>query len=341
MKQERAAAIAAQKKTLRTFRVLDENICLLNYHADYGLPAMLSSGSSSILGMVRFLQRYLHTAGQLPLRSGGGCSTFNTIAPDGTVFMGRNFDYKEARCLVVWTHPKNAYRSVSMVNQNHLIHSDLARARRHLRVLGAPYASMDGVNEKGLCVAVLELRAKPTSQKTGKPPIVTTVAVRGMLDTCATVEEALAFLEKYDMNDLLGSCYHYQISDADGYSAIVEYVDGKMYVIRQKEKGEPLKVTNFFLTPNENAEIKGKDRFDIMDCALQKTPSMTEEQCMKLLGSAKACFRSRYKVFFVKTLWSAVYNLTERSMLLSAKADYSRQYRFYADQPGKVEIVKG
>ena len=340
MKIERAAAFAAQQRTLNAFRVLDENICLLDYRADYGLPEMLASNSSSLFKTVRTLQKYLHAPVRLPLYRKGGCSTFNTVAPDGTVFMGRNFDYKEARCLVVWTHPEDGYKSVAMVNQNHLLHNDLAHARHRMRVLAAPYASMDGVNEKGLCIAILQVHGR-TRQRTGRPQTVTTVAVRAILDTCATVDEAIAIFEKYDMNDLLGSCYHYQISDADGNSAIGEYVDDKMYVIRQEEKGEPLKVTNFFLTPCDHYVKTGRDRFAIMDKALTENPSLTEEQCMKLLEDAKAYYRSKYKVYFVKTLWSAVYNLTERSMLLSAKADYSRQYRFYADQPGKVEIVKG
>ena len=66
MNKERKAAVAAIKKTLGTFRVLDENICLMDYHADYGLPGMLSAGKSSILSMARHLQRQLHAPGCVP-----------------------------------------------------------------------------------------------------------------------------------------------------------------------------------------------------------------------------------------------------------------------------------
>lgn len=35
-------------------------------------------------------------------------------------------------------------------------------------ILAVPYGSVDGVNEKGLSVSVLELQTEPTNQETGK-----------------------------------------------------------------------------------------------------------------------------------------------------------------------------
>lgn len=342
MNKERAAAIAAKKKTLESFRVLDENICLLDYHADYGLPVILASGKKSIFSLARLFQRQIHAPGSMSkhMRCKGGCSTFNARTPEGQIIMGRNFDYKLSKCLVVWTHPENGYKSMAVVNQNHLLHKDLARTRRRLRAMAAPYTSMDGVNEKGLAIAILMLITKPTKQNNGKPPITVVAAVRGILDTCATVEEAIAFLDKYAMHDLLGSCYHYQITDAQGNSAIVEYVDGQMHVIRQKEKEESLKLTNFFLTPGGKSREKGRDRFEKMGCALQEKPVMTEREAMGLLESVKVYFQSKYKIYYIGTLWSAVYNCTNRTMLLSANGDYSRVYRLSVDEPLKAVRIK-
>ena len=68
---------------------------------------------------------------------------------------------------------------------------------------------MDGVNEKGLAAAVLMLPGeRPPEPDTGRTPIQTTLAVRLVLDRAATVDEALALLERYEMHHAIGSAFH-------------------------------------------------------------------------------------------------------------------------------------
>jgi hypothetical protein len=266
-----------------------------------------------------------------------GHASIRITTPEGKVIMGRNFDFKDARCLVVWTHPENGYRSMAVCNQNLMMYADVRRSRRGLRALGAPYTSMDGVNEKGLACAILELLGKPTKQQTGKTPITTSVALRGVLDNCATVDEAVEFMKKYDMHDLLGACYHYFFTDETGQSAIVEYMDHEMYVYRQEKPDESLKLTNFYITPGGKCREKGRDRYEKMECALHESPVMSENDAMDVLRSCEVYFRSKYKVFMIGTLWSAVYNCTDRSMLLCAGRDYSNKYRLQLDKPCEAE----
>ena len=112
--------------------------------------------------------------------------------------------------------------------------------------LATPYAPLDGINEKGLTVAVLRIGDEPTNQDTGKVDIMTTTAIRLMLDKAADVEEALALLEQYDMHSSAGACYHFQISDARGKSVVVEYVDNEYEVIPAENNYQM--VTNFLLS---------------------------------------------------------------------------------------------
>ena len=339
MNENKALARETRKKTLQTLRELDEHIMLLDYHCDYDLPGMLAAGKKTALGVARFLQKQIRSPrlAANPLCGHGGCSTFNVRTPEGKVIMGRNFDFKDARCLVVWTHPENGYRSMAVCNQNLMMYADVRRSRRGLRALGAPYTSMDGVNEKGLACAILELLGKPTKQQTGKTPITTSVALRGVLDNCATVDEAVEFMKKYDMHDLLGACYHYFFTDETGQSAIVEYMDHEMYVYRQEKPDESLKLTNFYITPGGKCREKGRDRYEKMECALHESPVMSENDAMDVLRSCEVYFRSKYKVFMIGTLWSAVYNCTDRSMLLCAGRDYSNKYRLQLDKPCEAE----
>lgn len=61
------------------------------------------------------------------------------------------------------------------------------------------------------------------------------------MDKAATVDEAIALLENFDMNSVIGFAHHFAIADASGKSVAVEWVDGKMYVCETKV------LTNFYV----------------------------------------------------------------------------------------------
>ena len=82
---------------------------------------------------------------------------------------------------------------------------------------------MDGMNEKGVSIAVLTLDSEPTYQQTGKPTITPTLAIRLVLDHAATTAEAVALLREYDMFASGGRDYHFYITDASGDGRVVEY----------------------------------------------------------------------------------------------------------------------
>ena len=345
VKSERQLAIEKREATLSTLKQIDDNLWTMVYKSSYGLDKLLKNGSRGIMDAVKHLQREVKMNGVVPdpQKDGFACSTFNAETPEGDYIFGRNFDYKAAPCLVCWTSPENGYKSVSVVDTTFFIHGTkyfpMAKAKKHLRAMGAPYTSMDGINEKGFSCAVLEIKSKSTKQSTGKTPIITTVAIRAALDKCATVDEAIELFASYDMQDLLGINYHYQLADANGTSAIIEYVDNRMVVIRQDENKKNLMVTNYFLTEGgDNHDGRGYDRYELIEKTLkEKNGKITEDEAMDLLSEVKLHYRHKLG-HMVIALWSAVYNCNERSMLLCAGMDYSKKYKFYVDKPG--EIIK-
>lgn len=86
-----------------------------------------------------------------------------------------------------------------------------------------PFASLDGINEKGVSIAVLTLDSLPTRQNSGKPKINTSLAIRLVLDRAASTQEAVDLLGSYDMVAMAGRDYHFFINDASGDSRVVEY----------------------------------------------------------------------------------------------------------------------
>lgn len=333
-------------ETMSTFRQLDDNIWLLEYKSDYGLDKMLSKGVSSIMDAVIFLQQQLKLPlAPNPTHSGFACSTFNAKNPQGDVIFGRNFDYKAAPTVICWTAPENGYKSLSVIDSTFFLHGtkylSLKKHSDSLRVMGAPYMAMDGINEKGFACGVLEIKSKATKQKTGKKPIITTVALRAVLDKCATVDEAIDLFASYDMHDSLFINYHYQLVDANGTSALIEYVDNKMHVIRQKKEGDSLILTNYFLTPGgDNHDGRGYDRYERIEKKLTLSDGiLTEDEAMTLLSECVLDYQHPLLKHQVITLWSSVYNCTEKSMLICAGMDYSKKYKCNIDNPGEVTVI--
>ena len=337
----------AKEKTLSSLTQLDNNVWTLVYANDYGLDELLEKGVGTIMDAVLFLQKKVRTAIMPnPTHGGFACSTFNAKNAEGQYLFGRNFDYKKAPCTVCWTAPEKGYKSVSIIDTTFFIHGtehfSLKNSKKHQRVLGAPYMAMDGINEKGFSIGVLEIKSKATKQQTGKKPIITTVAIRAALDKCATVDEALELFSSYDMHDSIFINYHYQLADAEGNSAIIEYVDNKMHIIRQEKKDDCLALTNYFLTEGgDNHDGRGYDRYCRIKKRLKQADGViSENDAMQLLSDCTLNYKHPQLGHQVITLWSAVYNCTEKSMLLCAGMDYDKKYRFSVDKPGEFTVVE-
>ena len=330
--------------TLQSLRRLDQTLWMLTFQGDYGLDELLRKGVKGLPGLVLYAQRYFRAPVLLRNPGSFGCSTFFARTPAEQVLLGRNFDYKESLALAVWTAPKDGYRSLSVTLGSFLLYGmkwqRLERAGFPLRLMGAAYTCMDGINEKGLAVAVLEIKAKPTAQKRGKTPITTPIALRAILDRCATVEEAIKLLDGFDMQDLIFACYHYQICDAAGGSAVVEYVDGQMHVYQRQPDAQQC-LTNFFLTPcGDNRKEMGRDRYANMEERLSACGGViTEAAAMDLLEKNKLYYHHKWMPHMVATVWSAVYNCTERTMTLCAGMNYETAYHFRLDRPGEAEVL--
>ena len=130
-----------------------------------------------------------------------GCSAFCTQGTDGHTLMGRNYDFKnDTSAMLVYCTPKDGYASVAFAALDNInANTPDASMAKKLATLTAPFICLDGMNEKGVSIAVLTLDSDPTYQQTGKPMIATTLAIRLVLDRAATTAEAVELLSKYDM----------------------------------------------------------------------------------------------------------------------------------------------
>ena len=249
-----------------------------------------------------------------------GCSAFCAKGENGYYF-GRNFDWYNCNALIVEAHPNSGYSSISTVNTDFIgLGSNILSD--NVLTLAAIYAPLDGMNEKGLCVSVNMIEDNESvNQKTNKPDITTTTAVRLLLDNAADVDEAIELLGQYDLHASKGLTVHFAVADANGKCVAIEYLNGEMIVT------ETPVVTNFYFAEG-NKKGKGTqqshERYDILMQTLSDKNIFTADDVMNALESV-----SKHNYHDGETTeWSAVFNQTTGEAVYCHRENYGKKYTF-------------
>lgn len=303
---------------------LENGLSAVKFSGDSGFDEFLSrGGASSDAEVVAFLSEKVSAGvsfGGMPF----GCSTISTVDPAGNYIFGRNFDWNSCNAMIVHSVPENGYASISTVNTDFINMSGLKLSNLpdKTQAVICMYAPLDGMNEKGLAVSVNMIQdSSSISQNTGKPDITTTTAIRLLLDKAANVDEAIDLLNKYDVHASMGFMMHMALSDTNGRSAVVEYVENKMVVT------ETPVVTNFYLAEGEKHGIgtaQSHERYDILMKALSENKSMSMENVRDALDSvSKHNFGE-----FESTEWSAVFNQSTGEVHYYHRENYDTRYTF-------------
>ena len=289
---------------------LEGGLSSATVEGDYRLDEFLRGGAESDRGVVRFLLE------------GAGCSTIQLPGKDGGFFFGRNFDWNRCDALILTTRPESGYASISTVNTDFIkAGTGIPFLSEELLLKAAVYAPLDGMNEKGLCVSVNMIQDSATiDQRTGKPGLTTTTAIRAMLDKAATTDEALGLLSRYDMHASLGYMVHFAIADAHGKSVAVEYIDGRMSVVET-----PI-LTNFYVSEGKKYGIGTKqshERFSI----LQGHVGNSAESGADVAGILESVSKHNFNEF-ESTEWSVVFDQKALTATYYHRERYGKQWTF-------------
>lgn len=323
-------------KTLKSFRKIpDIPLYSLDYSADYQLERLLGMGCGTDSEFAGNVCKILLNGLPVKIRPEGACSTFVAATPGSDRLFARNFDYKTGMAMMVKAAPKNGYRSLALSNLGHIGFDKNNVPEKNLiyrfRTLASVYSPLDGMNEKGFAVAVNTAVEQITHQDTGKTKVMTTLAIRMLLDKAADVEEGIRILKNVDMNSSGKIGYHFQMADRKGDSAVIEYIDNKMVVIRKETEDSCFCLTNFTVsTVDKNGT--GKERFEIIENSLKKNNSvMSVKAAMNLLDKAQMDGHRYYEpghmYYDSKTQWSVIYNLSKCTATISVGSDYSRCFK--------------
>ena len=327
-----------RQQTMESLTKISSNFYMVNYLNDYYLPDLLKFNNKDASDLVKFAYQKFGTEYDFDIQkltSGFACSSFNVLNNENSNLFGRNFDYGSSPTIILWTQPKTGYKSISFIHGRFLGINDESNIIKD-RLLLTPYAPMDGMNELGLAISVLLLSNKSTHQTNPElTDITTSVIIRGILDTCANLEEAINFFTKFNVHDAIeGNSFHFMITDAYGNSAVIEYVNNVMKIIKPsdiKNVNNYLYVTNFYLSPDSGSSSQmGYDRYLILEKYLNvKDIKMEWYNAMELLDKAKMGI----------TLWSNVYDTNNSTVITAIRRDYSILYEFNIFNPMQ-KIIK-
>lgn len=320
---------------------------------DYYFDQFLAEGgASSDQELISFITNSIGK-GLIPLNieeSSISCSSFTAVTEEGDRVFGRNYDFDKTNTAIVYTKPGNGrHASVSTVDLQFLgIDPDtgVTGLADKFLCLAAPYAPLDGVNDAGVSCGIYMTyqgaETVPTDQQTDKPDITSTTMLRLILDYASTVDEAIELVEKYDLHDSAGTSYHYMVADAQGNSAILEWVAGtdqtdndgtarQLNVIRNDPEQNYQCITNFILTPGyyeEGDDMGGKDRYDLLTSTLEEmNGTVADDQAamdvLSLVGRRTWVVEGDHTQG--TTVHSVVYNLTDKTALWVGNEHYGEE----------------
>lgn len=320
-----------------TIKRLGDDLWYMEFDGDYGFDGYIERGGSATDGeMAVYITEFLTKGFYKPDTAvtadtpGVRCSTLAARDAAGAQLFGRNFDWDDCAAVIVKTVPRHGYASLSTVNLDFLgfgedFTPDADMQSRFL-TLAAAYVPLDGMNEKGLCVADLVIEAEglePTHQDTALPDLTTVGAIRLLLDRAATTDEAVALLGQFDMNSSANMVHHLSISDASGKSVVVEYIGSEMTVT------ETDTVTNFILAQGEyygagSDNSMSSERYDTLKALLAESGGVLGRDGVLSALRAVSCGELNRGL----TQWSVVYDKTALTLDFYHRENYSSALTF-------------
>jgi len=307
-------------RSLSSIKQIDDyGMFQMTYHGDYGFDGFLKVGASSDGEIEAYVTKHLLKGLPIDLGiTGGGCTAFVVRDENGDVLFGRNFDFPYSPSMQLVTHPATGYASVSTVNLSFAgygqgnLPSGLNFSS--FLALAGPYLPFDGMNEKGLAMALLAVPKSSPPYDASKVTLNTTASIRLVLDKAATVDEAVALLRQYNIYFSADVDSHFLIADATGRSVLVEYYNGALQTVTTPD---PYQIASNFIAYNGVNIGEGYsefERYDAVKAAIDSNGGhLNQAQAVSLLAQVGGRLNGEDRL-----QWSVVYNLTKLSGVIFA-----------------------
>ena len=309
--------------TLNSLEQVDDYpLYTMRYHGEYDQQPVSKIDN-------RALWEHLQLTATTIQQLAWACSLFAALGEDEDMQFGRNFDWDYSPALLLFIQPQDGYASVSMVDIAYLGFGD-ARAhgltelplKERSALLDAPYLPFDGMNEHGLAVGMAAVPSGEMKSKPSKETIGSLMVIRNMLDYARNVDEAIAILGSYNIDFEGGPAIHYLIADPSGRAALVEFYQGEMIVIPNKE---PWHQATNFLRAGAGESPEGRCwRYDRISERLSASRGkLTAQEAMELLADVSQ----------EETQWSIVYGISESGVNVVMGRNYRQVPTYQLGNP--------
>ena len=313
-------------RTLSSLKMMEgTNLYTMEFFSDYRFDEFLRTGANNNSEYYNYVNNIIDESLDIGVEntpSDNACSAFTFKDKNLNRYLGRNYDYRVNPVMLIVTSPDNAYKSISTVNLNCLgFNVEKAPKTFDLKLFGAPYFPTDGVNEKGISISVLQVNFSRKHKNDAKKTIGVYAVNRLVLDYADSIDKAVELIDEYNLYFDSSMMAHFFIADSKGSSALIEFVDGETYVIKNDRNYQV--ASNFnnteevfdsdgYVYPDEykdwltnssvsayDSEYSGYVRYDFMlDTLYNSSGILSEDDAFKLLENVASPSKLQYSVVY-------------------------------------------
>jgi Acyl-coenzyme A:6-aminopenicillanic acid acyl-transferase len=270
------------------------------------------------------------------------CSSFTVLNSQGHAILGYNNDGDYHPIMLLFTDPSDGYASVSIVDLGGSIpgftkkFTPFDSDRNRSLLLYAPYSAQTGMNEMGLAVSTMVDPSGDWSIDPEKETLGAAEARRFILDHAKDVEEAITLLSQYNVSYTGTSVSHLLVADSSGHSALLEWVDGEMKVMRNQnpwqvstnfrvygaQKQIDSYISDYYTWGNIAGDSMGKNYWRYVTAweTLKKADGLlSPEESMDLLSTISIPYKTQYSV---------VFDLTSGEFQIVTERNYEQVYHY-------------
>lgn len=249
-----------------------------------------------------------------------GCSLFGAAGDAAAPMFGRNFDWEYSPLLILFLEPENGHRAVVSIDLAYLFDETVVgrletlSAEEVLPILSAPSLPFDGLNDEGLAIGMASVDyecgypADPAKRNVGDLRL-----MREVLESSASVEEAIALLAGVNPVSQGGPNMHYLLADRTPTAVLVEYSRGAMYLFQSSPDSPWQMGTNFPVVLTSGRPEGTCWRYDRIEQTLSDSAGILSSlDAMDLLRAVSTPL----------TQWSIVYDLAKLTAYVAIGRDY-------------------